>query len=95
MRDNAGGLMIKRKAKRRVVVRRKTTKVVAKKTAKAAPKRGYDIHTGRPTGRETSAMQRLERLTEKYVAEGMSLAEARNRARAEMRANPRMDWRAG
>jgi hypothetical protein len=69
-------------------------KPIAKKSA-AKKSRPYDIHTGKPTGREVSAMQRLEKLTEKYVAEGMSLAEARNRAKAEMRSNPRMDWRAG
>jgi hypothetical protein len=29
------------------------------------------------------------------LAEGMSLAEARAKAKAEMRASPRMDWRVG
>jgi len=81
------------KGKKKATVKRKTA---PKRRAKAAPKgRAYDIHSGKPTGREVSAMQRLEKLTEKYVAEGMSLAEARNRAKAEMRSNPRMDWRAG
>jgi len=78
----------KKATKTRVTKRRKMVKSAKKG-------RAYDIHTGKPTGREVSAMQRLEKLTEKYVAEGMSLAEARQRAKAEMRANPRMDWRAG
>jgi hypothetical protein len=64
-------------------------KVVRK--GKAAKKR---FHIGKPTGR-VSGIQRLEKLTEKYVAEGMSLGEARNKARARMRANPRRHWRAG
>ena len=80
--------MVKRKA-----VKRK--KMIVKKSAARKSRPGYDIHTGKPTGRDASAMQRLEKLTEKYVAEGMSLAEARQRARAEMRANPRKDWRVG
>jgi len=63
-------------------------KVVRK--GKAAKKR---FHIGKPTGR-VSGIQRLEKLTEKYVAEGMSLGEARNKARARMRANPRRHWRA-
>jgi hypothetical protein len=40
---------------------------------KAAPhqraKRGSDIHTGQPTGREAQAMQRLQSLTERYIAQ--------------------------
>jgi hypothetical protein len=85
------------KGSKKTKVKRTTIAKRRGKMAKAAKKtkgRAYDIHTGKPTGREVSAMQRLEKLTEKYVAEGMSLAEARNRARAEMR-GPRMDWRAG
>jgi len=86
--------MVKRKPKSKrskpAVKRRKMARA-----AKKASRPGYDIHTGKPTGRDASAMQRLEMLTEKYVAEGMSLAEARAKARAEMKANPRMDWRVG
>jgi len=86
------------KGKRKAVTVEGKRKVVRKKPAVKksgrASKKDYDIHTGRPMGREISAMQRLEKLTEKYVAEGMSLAEARSKAKAEMRANPRMDWRA-
>jgi hypothetical protein len=77
--------MKKRKArvKRKKKIARKV--MIAKKSkpkAKASARPGYDIHTGKPTGRDASAMQRLEKLTEKYVAEGMSLAEARAKARA-------------
>ena len=75
--------MVKRKRKltikRKVVIKRKK---IAKAAKKARGGAGYDIHTGKPTGRGVSAMQRLEKLTEKFVAEGMSLAEARNKARA-------------
>ena len=83
----------KSKIKRKPAIKRRRKMAKAGAAKKARP--GYDIHTGKPTGRDASAMQRLEKLTEKYVAEGMSLAEARAKARADMRANPRMDWRLG
>jgi hypothetical protein len=79
--------MIKRKAKK--TVRAKAAKK-AKPKAKAA--RGYDIHSGKPTGREVQAMHRLQVLEERYIAEGLTPADARTRAREELRANPR-DWR--
>jgi hypothetical protein len=41
------------------------------------------------------AMHRLQVLTERYIAEGLTPADARTRAREELRANPRRDWRAG
>jgi hypothetical protein len=41
------------------------------------------------------AQERLEKLAAGYEAEGMSAADARHRARVEMRDNPRKDWRAG
>jgi hypothetical protein len=87
--------MVKRKAKAKVKRTVKRRRKMGKASVAKKSRPGYDIHTGKPTGRDASAMQRLEKLTEKYVAEGMSLAEARNRAKAEMRSNPRMDWRAG
>jgi hypothetical protein len=54
-------------------------------------KRGYDIHAGKPTGREVQAMHRLQVLTERYIAEGLTPADAQTRAREELRANPRKD----
>jgi hypothetical protein len=57
-------------------------------------KRGYDIHTGKPTGREVQAMHRLQVLTERYIAK-VTPADALARAREELRANPRKDWRGG
>jgi hypothetical protein len=87
MRKRKSKVRRKKKIVRKVMIAKKS------KPKARASRPGYDIHTGKPTGRDASAMQRLEKLTEKYVAEGMSLAEARNKARAEMRANPRMDWR--
>jgi hypothetical protein len=82
--------MIKRKAKK--TVRAKAAKK-AKPKAKAA--RGYDIHSGKPTGREVQAMHRLQVLTDRYIAEGLTPADAQTRAREELRANPRRDWRGG
>jgi hypothetical protein len=73
--------MVKRKkVKRKPAIKRRRKMAKASAAKKARP--AYDIHTGKPTGREVSAVQRLEKLTEKFVAEGMSLAEARAKARA-------------
>ncbi len=44
-------------------------------------------------GRDKKALKRLEELTEMYVAEGMAKDDAKQRARDEMRNNPRRDWR--
>ena len=83
-----------RKSKRKTV-RKAKRRSAAKKTAPRKIKRGYDIHAGKPTGREVQAMHRLQVLTERYIAEGLTPADARTRAREELRANPRRDWRAG
>jgi hypothetical protein len=55
--------MIKRKSKKSVArkVKRRTS---ARKVAPRKAERGYDIHTGQPTGREVQAMHRLQVLTE-------------------------------
>src|SRR5438132_1165475 len=82
--------MIKRKSKKSVAPKR----TAARKTARAAPrkaKRGYDIQPGQPTGREVQAMHRLQVLTERYIGEGLTPADARTRAIEELRANPRGD----
>jgi len=86
--------MVKRKSKKSVArkVKRRSS---AKKSAPRRMKRGYDIHTGKPTGREVQAMHRLQVLTERYIAEGLTPADARTRAREELRASPRRDWRGG
>jgi hypothetical protein len=55
----------------------------------------YNPQTGRIGGRAAPAEFRLERLTKKYQDEGLPLEEARQRARNEMRDNPRGDWRGG
>jgi hypothetical protein len=80
--------MIQRKTKKTV----RATKSRSGKKAKPAPPRSYDIHSGKPTGREVQAMHRLQVLTERYIAEGLTPADARTHAREELRANPR-DWR--
>jgi hypothetical protein len=59
-----------------MVAKKSKGKVAAKKGARSKAK---------------GAQERLDKLTGKYLVEGMSLAEARDRARAEMRANPRRD----
>jgi hypothetical protein len=87
--------MVKRKSKKSVArkVKNRAKKRIAAK--KSAPRRGYDIHAGKPTGREVQAMHRLQVLEERYIAEGLTPADARTRAREELRANPRKDWRGG
>ena len=90
--------MVKGKSKsvaRKSVARKVKSRSSAKKTAPRKMKRGYDFHTGQPTGREVQAMHRLQVLTERYIAEGLTPADARTRAREELRANPRRDWRGG
>jgi hypothetical protein len=86
----------KKKATKKKTIARKT-KTIARKSAarKAKAARPYDIHTGQPTGREVQAMQRLQTLTDRFIAEGLTPADARTRAREVLRANPRRDWRAG
>jgi len=85
--------MLKRKSKS--VARKVKSRSPAKKAAPRKAKRGYNIHAGKATGREVQAMHRLQVLTERYIAEGLTPADARTRAREELRANPRGDWRAG
>jgi hypothetical protein len=55
----------------------------------------YNISTGQLTGREIKAKKGLDVLVAKYVVEGMTKEDATDRARNEMRDNPRKDWRAG
>ena len=68
--------MVKRKSKKSVArkVKRRSS---AKKAAARKAKRAYDIHAGKPTGREVQAMHRLQVLTERYIAEGLTPADAR------------------
>jgi hypothetical protein len=73
-----------KKTKRRITAAKKT-----KPRAKAT--RGFAIHTGKPTGREVQAMHRLQVLTERYIAEGLTPADAQTRASEELRASPRKD----
>jgi hypothetical protein len=47
----------------------------------------------RLSGREVGAQIRVEKLAAEYVAQGASPDEARARAREELRANSREDWR--
>jgi hypothetical protein len=83
--------MVKRKSSKSVARKLKSRAKKRTATKKSAPRRGYDIHAGKPTGREAQAMQRLQSLTERYIAEGLTPADARTRAQEELRANPRSD----
>lgn len=52
--------------------------------------------TNAPLHRRTQkALERKEKLIAQYVAEGMTEAEATERAQAEMRDNDKGDWRRG
>jgi hypothetical protein len=83
--------MVKRKGKAaKKSIKRVGKKRVAKKTAK---KKSYNPHTGRATGRAIGGLERRDKLAEEYMAQGMSPEDARSRAIAEMRDNPRRDWR--
>jgi hypothetical protein len=79
--------------------KKKTAKSTRKTTPrfprskKAAPR--YNPQTGKLTGRAIKAQERLDALTQKYQAEGMAAQDARQRAREELRSNPRRDWRGG
>jgi hypothetical protein len=55
----------------------------------------YNPNTGKLSRRESKAQKQLEAMTIQYQAQGMSEADARERARKEMRDNARADWRAG
>jgi hypothetical protein len=79
--------MVKRKSKsiaRKSVARKVKSRSSAKKTAPRKAKRGYDIHTGKPTGREVQAMNRLQSLTDRYIAEGLTPGDALTRAKEEL-----------
>jgi hypothetical protein len=92
MEHLGGEQMVKSK---KSIARKVKSRTSAKKAAPRKAKRGYDIHAGKPTGREVAAMHRLQVLTDRYISEGLTPADARTRAREELRANPRRDWRAG
>jgi hypothetical protein len=80
--------MARRKSKKSIArkVKRRTS---ARKVTPRKAKRGYAIHTGQTTGREVQAMHRLQVLTERYIREGLTPADARTRATEELRAMPR------
>jgi hypothetical protein len=79
-----------------MIKKRKAKKAAAKKTTKRrSKKRAYNQQTGQLTGRARPAQERLEALTQQYMQDGMDAASARQRARDDMRDNPKMDWRRG
>ena len=63
---------------------------------RAKLKSGYNPQTGRLTGRAKPAQKRLDKRAEQLMTrDGLSAPEAKAIARAEMRGNPKMDWRRG
>jgi hypothetical protein len=86
--------MVKRKSKKSVA-RKVKRRTAGKKSAPRKMKRRDGIHTGKPTGREVQAMHRLQVLAERFIAEGLTPADALTRAKEELRANPRKDWGGG
>ncbi len=71
-----------------------TKKPTAKPQKSDASTTYYNPQTGKLTGREIKAQKRLDELTAQYQASGLSEADARERARKELRDNARKDWRA-
>jgi hypothetical protein len=55
----------------------------------------WTASTARLSKRERKATKRLEMRVSELVAAGLSKEDARKKALAEMRDNPRKDWRAG
>jgi hypothetical protein len=84
---------------------KKTTKTAAKKTTKkmadktktkiARRTKAKGRKSRRLTGQQRQSLQRLDPLTKKYQAEGMSPEDARQRAYDELRNNPSQDWGEG
>jgi hypothetical protein len=85
--------MASKKTGSRVV--KKTRSKTTKRKSAARKAKSYNPQTGKLTGRAIGAEKRLEMLTQRYQSEGMSAQDARQRARDEMRDNPRRDWRQG
>jgi hypothetical protein len=73
----------------------RVAKTKKRRPATKSASKSYNPQTGKLTGRAIGAQQRLETLAQKYQSEGMSAQDARQRARDEMRSNPRRDWRHG
>jgi hypothetical protein len=77
-------------------------RIVARRVSWAAmadfpngPPLTWTASTARMSKREVKAQKRLERRIADYRPVALSQIEARNQALAEMRENPRRDWRAG
>jgi len=74
---------------------KRVRKAAGKKQKRTKQRRVYNPQTGKIGGRAAHALPRLDALTKKYQEQGLPLEEARQRARSEMRDNPRGDWRDG
>lgn len=48
-----------------------TRKARLKKTARRATRKGYDAQMGRPTGRDATALARLDERTKEHITGGM------------------------
>ena len=72
-----------KKVSKRLVRKSKAVKTAKKTAARRKPRKGYDSQMGRPTGRDATALARLDELTQEYIVGGMDEVAARQRARAE------------
>jgi hypothetical protein len=70
-------------------------KRAAKTKRKAKGGSSYNPQTGRLTHRAVGAQKRLDDLAEEYIAQGIPADQARQRARMEMRDNPKKRTGAG
>ncbi len=72
-----------------------TDKPKAKSYGRAYTRDGFSQGTGQLTGRDKDAQTRKEKRIKQLQAEGVSEADAKKQAHAEMQDNPRKDWRSG
>jgi hypothetical protein len=75
--EGAGGHKWSNEKNKKSVPRKVKSRSSGRKAVPRKAKRGYEMHTGKPTGREVQAMHRLQILTERYIAEGLTPADAR------------------
>jgi hypothetical protein len=64
-------------SKRAVPARPKVGKIAKKTISRRKTRKGYDSQMGRPTGRDATALARLDELTQEYVIGGMDEVAAR------------------
>jgi hypothetical protein len=58
--QRAGGTQMVKRRSKKSVARKVKRRISGKKASPRKLERGYDIHPGKPTGREVQAMHRLQ-----------------------------------